>query len=530
MKQMILLSGPIASGKSSLAKHISVQLGLGNFSTSSAIKKLLGEGSREELQGRGQALDADRPEWLWEEIRSWMNSVVVDSVRAVYQIDMLRKKALEQRVQVVHIHLTASDESLRERFEARNELSKYAKVKFDILESSVHGLASIADLVINTSKCTKEDTKTLAMAAITSICGSRFTKPNVDVLVGGQYGSEGKGHVVAHIAPEYAALMRVGGPNAGHSVLFNGNHVSFYHLPSGVLHSPRAEIILGAGININVDVLEKEIALAESLGVKVRHRLHIDKNVNIIRPGDIAAEKSLVNAIGSTGQGVGVATAARIIERAYRDTLPVTSLPENLYSRVCDVQDILGRMYQSNERVLLEGTQGTGLSLFHGPYPYVTSRDTTASGTMAESGIAPGRIRKVIMVVRSNPIRVQSPNQGSSGPMSKEISWEDVSAKASVDAQVLRERERTTTTKRQRRVSEFDWALLQRSAQLNMPTDIALTFADYISPENTKARRFEQLTVETQKFINDVEMVTQAPVSMITTRLHERSIIDRRQW
>jgi adenylosuccinate synthase len=81
-----------------------------------------------------------------------------------------------------------------------------------------------------------------------------------------------------------------------------------------------------------------------------------------------------------------------------------------------------------------------------------------------------------------------------------------------------------------RRVGEFDWALLRKAATLNAPTDIALTFADYIHKSNADARRFEQLTIPTIRFIEEVERVAAAPVTLISTRFHERSIIDRRAW
>ena len=98
------------------------------------------------------------------------------------------------------------------------------------------------------------------------------------------------------------------------------------------------------------------------------------------------------------------------------------------------------------------------------------------------------------------------------------------------DAEDIRTKELTSTTKRQRRVSEFDWALLRRAATLNAPTDIALTFVDYITKANEKARRFEQLTADTIRFIEEVERVAAAPVSLVSTRFHSRSIIDRRMW
>ena len=195
------------------------------------------------------------------------------------------------------------------------------------------------------------------------------------------------------------------------------------------------------------------------------------------------------------------------------------------------------------------------MSLHHDAYPTVTSRDTAVSGCLAEAGIAPSRVRRIVLVCRTYPIRVQSPKKSSSGPMSHELTWKIISERSLVPLTELRKNERTSTTKRRRRVGEFDWSLLRRSASLNGqdrlilkelirraywslrrsaslngPTDIALTFADYISIENRDARRFEQLTVPTLRFIEEVERVAAAPVSLVATRFHYRSIIDRRRW
>jgi len=134
------------------------------------------------------------------------------------------------------------------------------------------------------------------------------------------------------------------------------------------------------------------------------------------------------------------------------------------------------------------------------------------------------------MVCRSLPIRVESPTGGDSGPMSHELTWEQVSARSGVPIEELKVNEKTSTTNRDRRVGEFDWALLRRAVTLNGPTDIALTFTDYISLKNRKARRYEQLTKETRRLIEEVERVAAAPVSLITTRFHYRSIVDRRIW
>jgi adenylosuccinate synthase len=94
----------------------------------------------------------------------------------------------------------------------------------------------------------------------------------------------------------------------------------------------------------------------------------------------------------------------------------------------------------------------------------------------------------------------------------------------------LKGREKTSTTKRKRRVAEFNWTLLRRAVSLNGPTDVALTFADYIRVENRNARRFEQLSPDTVQFIEEIECVASAPVSLIATRFDHRSIIDRRAW
>jgi adenylosuccinate synthase len=114
--------------------------------------------------------------------------------------------------------------------------------------------------------------------------------------------------------------------------------------------------------------------------------------------------------------------------------------------------------------------------------------------------------------------------------MSQNLTWREISQRSGIQESELRRVERTSTTDRKRRVAEFDWSLLRRAVSLNAPTDIALTFADYIRVENRSARRFEQLTADTIRFIEEIERVASAPVSLISTRFDSRSIIDRRMW
>ena len=134
------------------------------------------------------------------------------------------------------------------------------------------------------------------------------------------------------------------------------------------------------------------------------------------------------------------------------------------------------------------------------------------------------------MVVRTYPIRVENPPESSSGPMEKEISWAEVSARSGIDQATLEEREKGSVSNKLRRVSEFDWGLLSRSSTHNAPTDIALTFADYLGHQNAEAKRFEQLTEETIRFVEEVEKVASAPVSLIATGFSYRTVIDRRKW
>ena len=130
------------------------------------------------------------------------------------------------------------------------------------------------------------------------------------------------------------------------------------------------------------------------------------------------------------------------------------------------------------------------------------------------------------MVCRSYPIRVAGP----SGDIGVELTWKEISRRSGIPENQLRKAEKTSTTKRKRRVAEFDWTLLRKAASLNGPTDIALTFADYLHPKNKKAKRFEQLDIDTIRFIEEIEKVSAAPVSLISVRFAHRSIIDRRTW
>ena len=151
---------------------------------------------------------------------------------------------------------------------------------------------------------------------------------------------------------------------------------------------------------------------------------------------------------------------------------------------------------------------------------------TSVSGCPADAGIAPANVNRVVMVCRTYPIRVGGP----SGPLGMELSYEQIALRSGLDEVELRQKELTTTTGRQRRFGEFDWREFRRAVQLNSPTDLALTFVDYLQASNRSSYRYEQLSEDTLRFVEEVERVSGRPASLISTDFNWRNIIDRRNW
>lgn len=526
--RIVALSGAVGSGKSTLAYGLKDSYGASILATREIIQRASSKShTRLELQKAGDNLDRDSGyRWVAEAAAELVTStdfVVVDAVRRMEQVEALR---VAFPATLVHVHLTAPIPELKVRHDARRkgderEPASYEDVRKNQTERNIDRLGRDADIEIDTARNRPTDVL-VRVAGRLALEGSRRERL-VDVLIGGQYGSEGKGNVAAYLAPEYDLLVRSGGPNAGHSVMNErGKHVQ-HHLPSGTTVCD-ARLLLTSAAVINADILMDEIA---SSGVDVG-RLTIDRHATVITEQHRADESELTRAIGSTGQGVGFATAGRITGRDGSCVL-AKEVPE-LQPFVGDGLEVLEEVLVQGGHVFVEGTQGGRLSLHHGPYPYVTSRETNASGILAEAGVPPHRVRRVTMVVRTYPIRVANPEGKTSGPLASEISWKEVASRSGLNEDELVEQEHTTTTKRLRRVGEFDWDLLRRSANLNAPTDIALTFSDQLASENQDARRVDQLTDETVRFIEEVESVAGAPVTLISTRFHRRSIIDRRAW
>jgi len=526
--QIVVISGPISAGKTTLATGLREDgfaiIKTHDLITRETTRKLA---TREDYQRAGDRLDRRTNfEWIGNAIRRFPGyspeaRLIVDAVRKPEQMTVLRR-AFGARI--FHLHLKAPDDVLEDRYRAREsavqELPRYADARKNATERRIGRLEPLADAVVDTSRSTHADVLTRVRCHL-GLFGDAHHRL-VDVLIGGQYGSEGKGQVSAYLASEYEYLVRVGGPNAGHKVFAEPEAHTFHHLPSGTMKS-EAKLILGPGAVIWPEGLQEEIAR-----YSVTHdRLSIDPQAMIIEASDRDIEnEALRREIGSTAQGVGLATSRKILRAEAKPSVRLARDVREFHPYIRPTRELLEKAFAERRKVFIEGTQGTELSIHHGAYPYVTSRDTSVSGCLAEVGVSPSRVRKVILVCRTYPIRVG----GKSGALQQEINWEAVSERSGVPLDDLHKTEKTTTTKRERRVGEFEWTTLRKSASLNTPTDIALTFVDYINIKNREARRFEQLTIPTIHFIEEVERVGGAPVSLISTRFHHRSIIDRRHW
>ncbi|WP_197983184.1 adenylosuccinate synthetase [Sphingomonas sp. CFBP 13728] len=527
---VVALSGAVGSGKSTVAEALVAVVGGERLSTRRMIIDLTGvESERAALQEAGDRLDVDTGfSWVADAVGAkWDEAdglLIVDAVRRTEQVDHLRRRFPGA---VRHVHLVADAEVLAKRHEERRhnviELGSYDEVRSHVTEAGVENLAGKADVVFDASRLDVRSVAAVALAGLGLV--KTPTARLVDVVVGGQYGSEGKGNVCSYLAPRYNVLMRVGGPNAGHRV--RDPDFDFVHLPSGSLHNRDARLLIGPGATLSLPILLDEIERAG-----VAQRLSIDPQAIIIEDGDIAIERAALDVIGSTKQGVGVATARKILNRGGE---PVFGSEVRLARQVSELQPYvrstwaeLEKAYAAGERTMLEGTQGTDLSLHHGAWPHVTSRETTASGCMADAGIPPSRVDRVVMVVRTYPIRVGNAS-GYSGHMGREIDAAVVAERSGKDVEVIRTTEVGTRSGKPRRMAEFDLGQVRRAAALNGATEIALTFADYIDAGNEGARSFGQLTEGTRSFVGMMEDATGCPVRLIASGPHRDDVIEGRE-
>jgi len=296
----------------------------------------------------------------------------------------------------------------------------------------------------------------------------------ISIIAGAQYGSEGKGKV----AYEWAlrrhadAVVRVGGPNSGHTVVLPSGEVRvFRQLPTAALLEDTVSVLV-PGSYLNLDVLRREM---DSVGA-TPESVWVDPRAVVVTAEDIESEErgSLRGRIGSTASGTGHALQRRVSRDG--STMRAADV-EWLRPFLRDTLPGLERLARHG-RVLIEGTQGYGLSLLHGlEGEFATSRDTTAAGFLSEAGLSPLDVDEVVLVARAFPIRVA----GNSGRLAHETDWNDIGQRAGIDGLT----ELTTVTQRVRRVGEFDAGIVVRAIQANRPTHLVMNHVDYLGQLDT---------------------------------------------
>jgi adenylosuccinate synthase len=329
------------------------------------------------------------------------------------------------------------------------------------------------------------------------------------VVVGGQFGSEGKGKVSAFIAKQenIDICVRCGGPNSGHSFVDkHGKTIVLRQLPTGFIN-PCTRLLIPAGALIDPIVLKHEI---DFLSLPPG-RIGIDRKAFVIEAKDRQTEQSLGlrERLSSTLCGVGAAQSRRVMRgedaRLARD---VCREYPWLLEYLADVSDEVNTKLDHDGKVLIEGTQGFGLSLYHSDhYPKTTSRDTTAAGFISEVGLSPRLVTEIVVVFRTFPIRVAG---GQAGPMRDEICWDLVQKESGYPHPI---EERTSVTNKVRRVARFDWQMADRCARIDRPTRLAVNGLDYLDYKNRGCRKFELLTGKARSFIHEIEDRLGTPVT-----------------
>jgi len=339
---------------------------------------------------------------------------------------------------------------------------------------------------------------------------------NVTVIVGGQFGGEGKGKLTSYLAirDNVDYVVRCGGPNSGHTVDYRGKRFILRLLPVGVIN-PNTRLLIAAGAIINPALLFEEIKFCNLAPT----RLGIDHNTGIITEKESLEEKEslLQERIGSTLSGMGRGVAKRVLRD--KDFKQAKDIPE-LKQFLTNVSEEINSGLDYGKSVLIEGTQGFGLSLYHSPYyPYTTSRDTTASAFLSEVGISPLCVKDIIMVLRTFPIRVG----GNSGLLVNEISWDELQRKSGYPYPI---QEFTSVTKRPRRIAKFDLELIKKAVAINKPTKVAILGVDYLDYRNKGLLNYQDLTKETKEFVKYLEQEIRVKIVFVGTGQTNEELID----
>ena len=336
------------------------------------------------------------------------------------------------------------------------------------------------------------------------------------IVIGAQWGDEGKGKVVDWLTDRAAAVVRFqGGHNAGHTLVIGGEKTVLKLIPSGILRED-VQCLIGNGVVVSPTALFEEIAMLESKGVPARRRLKISPACPLILPSHVALDKAREHAkgaakIGTTGRGIGPAYEDKIARRAVRiadlfhrerfaaklgevldyhnfvlknyfRTEPVSfqqtleqclELVPQLEPMVADITAILYELNERGENMLFEGAQGALLDVDHGTYPYVTSSNTTAGGAATGTGLGPRYFCQVLGIVKAYTTRVGE------GPMPTEL-FDEMG-----EHLARRGHEFGSVTGRPRRCGWFDVVALRRSIINNSVSSVCITKLDVLDGLDT---------------------------------------------
>ena len=339
------------------------------------------------------------------------------------------------------------------------------------------------------------------------------------VIIGTQWGDEGKGKIVDLITDKVSSVVRFqGGHNAGHTLVINGNKTVLHLIPSGIFRN-NVQCLIGHGVVLSMSALLKEIEELEKSGVEVKSRLKISPGCPLILPYHIALDNAReahrgAAALGTTGNGIGPAYEDKVARRGLRvgDLLDETLFSEKLKqvmeyhnfalknyykqtvidyqktldealnqssvvkSMIVDIAEEIHTRMSKDENILFEGAQGALLDIDQGTYPFVTSSNTTSGGAVTGSGVGVRDIDYVLGIVKAYTTRVGS------GPFPTELHYDVTSDEGDPVGRELcsRGHEFGATTGRQRRCGWLDLVILNRSFKLNAVSGICLTKLDVL--------------------------------------------------
>ena len=331
------------------------------------------------------------------------------------------------------------------------------------------------------------------------------------VILGTQWGDEGKGKIVDLLTDQVSAVVRYqGGHNAGHTLVIDGEKTVLHLIPSGILRE-NVMCYIGNGVVLSPEALIKEVGGLEARGVPVRDRLRISPACPLILPYHVALDQARENArgeakIGTTGRGIGPAYEDKVSRRGlrvgdlfhrerfaaklgevldyhnfvlknYYKVEPIDfqktleealAFADWLKPLVIDVTARLHELRRQGANIMFEGAQGTLLDIDHGTYPYVTSSNTTAGGTSTGSGVGPLYLDYVLGITKAYTTRVGS------GPFPTEL-FDDIGERLAT-----RGHEFGSTTGRARRCGWFDAVILRRAIEINSISGLCLTKLDVL--------------------------------------------------